>query len=264
VGGEAGRRWTETLAAWAIPEHILHQATEDPWALTSDLFPRPDPSQPPPDTRSRRKALEALAPGATVLDVGVGAGAASLSLVPPASRVIGVDERANMLASFAAAATKAGIDHAAVEGRWPDVAGEVEPGDVVVCHHVLYNVPDLADFARALTGHARTRVVVELTDRHPLVASSHLWRHFWGIDRPDGPTAEDAVAVLAEVGIDAEMEREERPARRAVRHADWVAFLTRRLCLPPSRRADVEAALAAKPEPATRQIVTLWWRGEAS
>src|SRR4051812_49953127 len=72
-------------------------------------------------------------------------------------------------------------------GRWPDVAGEVPPADVVVAANVVYNVPDLADFLTALTGHARRRVGVELTDAHPWTAVAPLWRPFHGQDRPDRP-----------------------------------------------------------------------------
>src|ERR671927_27146 len=74
-----------------------------------------------------------------------------------------------------------------VRGNWPDVAEQTDDADVVVCHHVFYNVPDLVPFAQALTRHARRRVVVELTDQHPLVATRDLWLHFHGIDRPSGP-----------------------------------------------------------------------------
>jgi hypothetical protein len=38
---------------------------------------------------------------------------------------------------------------------------------VAVCHHVVYNVGNLAKFLTALDGHAERRVVLELTDRHP-------------------------------------------------------------------------------------------------
>ena len=34
------------------------------------------------------------------------------------------------------------------EGTWPTVAEPPPVADVVVCHHVAYNVSDLAPFAR--------------------------------------------------------------------------------------------------------------------
>ena len=204
--GPAARRWAEQLAAWAIPEEILAAAPESPWHFPTTIFASPDPEA--ADSPSRRRAREALPEGGTVLDVGVGGGAAGLGLVPPAGRLVGVDESAELLASFAARASERGIASEQVQGRWPDVAGSVGSADVVVCHHVFYNVPDLAAFATALTDHARRRVVVELTGVHPVVSTNPLWRHFHGLERPEGPSAADAAAVLAEAAGPA-------PGRRA-------------------------------------------------
>ena len=262
--GDAERRWADTLAAWAIPEEILRQAPDDPWRLPPDLFPAPDPAEPPPDTSARRRALEALPESGVVLDVGVGSGAASLPLAPPASTVVGVDESAEMLAAFGAGAARAGVRAETIQGRWPDVAPSTPVADVVVSHHVLYNVPDLAAFVLALTDHARERVVVEITGRHPVTRTNALWRHFWGLDRPEGPTAADALAVLREAGVEPEAVTDERPPRRPVRHDDYVAFLTRRLCLPPERQPEVEEALADLPDLLTGEVVTIWWEGQAA
>ena len=140
----------DALAAWAIPEDILGQATADPWRFPPSLFSAHG-HEAPADSPSRRRALEVLPEGGTVVDVGCGPGAASLHLAPPASFVVGVDESAEMLAAFARAAQERGVSHREVEGRWPDVADAVPVADVVVSHHVFYNVPNLAAFALALT-----------------------------------------------------------------------------------------------------------------
>lgn len=66
--------------------------------------------------------LETLPARGSVLDVGCGAGAAGLSLVPPAGLLVGVDAGAGMLAAFAERAAARGVRHLLVEGRWPDVA----------------------------------------------------------------------------------------------------------------------------------------------
>jgi SAM-dependent methyltransferase len=262
--GDAETRWAELLAAWEIPEEIRSQAADDPWRLTPNLFPAPDPSAPAPDTPSVRRALEALGEGGTLLDVGAGGGAASLPLAPPATLVIANDESDDMIAAFLARAKAQGVKHRSYPGRWPDVARAVPVADVVVSNHVLYNVPDLGAFALALTAHARRRVVVEITGRHPVTGTNPLWKHFWNLDRPEGPSADDALAVLETVGIRAEVEREVRPARRPVAHPDRMAFLTRRMCLPPERQSEVEEALTRWPEPAEREYVTMWWMGGVS
>lgn len=260
-GNTAADRWAASLAAWAIPPEILAAAPEPPWGCPPELFHPPPPGE-TPDTPSLARAREALPPGGTVLDVGCGAGAASLPLAPPASRIVGVDESEAMLAAFREAAAARGVPVETVAGRWPDVAARVAAADVVVCHHVLYNVADLPAFVLALDGHARARVVVEITARHPLTATAPLWRHFWGIDRPEGPTADDAVAVMAACGIHPHVERWERPPRRhAGQRAALVAFTRRRLCLPPERDPEVEALLPAEPPP--QPVVTLWWDAPA-
>jgi hypothetical protein len=140
---------------------------------------------------------------------------------------------------------------------------------VVVCAYVLYNVPDLAGFARALTRAARRLVVCELTERHPLTALNPLWKRFHGIDRPERPTAADAIAVLTGLGLDVGVERWSRAAsRRYGTFADRVEITRRRLCLPVERAAEVGRALAdanvdtdaaGMPE---RRLVTVWWAGE--
>src|SRR5207244_8768953 len=146
-----------------------------------------------------------------------------------------------------------------IHGAWPAVADEVQPADVVVCHHVVYNVADLAPFAHALQDHARRRVVVELTAQHPLVATRELWRHFHDLDRPTGPSAADAAAVLHEAGIQANVEEFDRPSRwHAPDRAALVAFTRRRLCLTSDRDPEVDRLLGADAW-APRRLVTLWW-----
>ena len=61
--------------------------------------------------------------------------------------------------------------------------------DVAVAGHVLYNVADLEPFARSLAAVARSGVVFELTERHPLHWMNDLWLRFHDLERPDGPVA---------------------------------------------------------------------------
>src|SRR3954451_8178402 len=156
---DSARRWREDLASWAIPPEILAAAPETPWGCPTDLFARAAEEAVAagdgPAAPSRRRALEALPAGGSVLDVGAGGGAASLPLCPPAAAVTAVDQSDGMLAAFAELAAKQGVAHREVQGSWPAVAAEVGPADVVVCHHVLYNVADIVPFLVALTAHAR-------------------------------------------------------------------------------------------------------------
>lgn len=265
MGESAAERWAEALGAWAIPPEILAQAPESPWGFPTGIFAHSahqvvaTGAEPAP---TAGRALEALPAGGSVLDVGVGGGATSLPLASCAGHITGVDENRALLESFAAAAERLGVAHTEVEGTWPDVAGAVDPVDVVVCGHVFYNVADLVPFVRALTATARQRVVAELTVAHPQAHLNPLWRRFHGIDRPTGPTVDDALAVLGEAGVDAEVERWEAPGRwESAPREELVAFARRRLCLPAERDPEVDAALDELAGPAPRQLATLWWPG---
>jgi precorrin-6B methylase 2 len=262
----AAERWAAELAAWEIPQEILDAAPESPWGFPASLFGHQAAMAASHGGagRSRARAAEALPPGGAVLDVGSGGGAASLPLVPPAGRLVAVDQSEELLHSFAEAAGAAGVAHEEVVGTWPDVAGQVGPADVVVCHHVFYNVADLVPFAAALAAHARHRVVVEITAAHPQVALNHLWRELHGLDRPTGPTADDALAVLGDIGLHVEAEEWERPAFwSGVDRAERVAFARRRLCLGADRDPEIDALLDEGDDSHWERAVTLWWPGEA-
>lgn len=257
----AARRWAETLEAWAIPGEILAAAPESPWSFPQALFARAAArALASPPSPSRRRAVQALADGGEVLDVGVGGGAASLALAPPAARLVGVDRSRAMLDGFARAAEAQGVSHQEVEGDWPDVAPEVGAADVVVCHHVAYNVADLVPFVAALTAHARHRVVLELTAQHPQTSSNPLWLELHGVVRPTSPTADDAVAVLEEMGLTVGVEGFERPVGDGEEDlADVVPFVRRQLCLGHERDAEIESLLRRHGRAALRHAVTLWW-----
>jgi SAM-dependent methyltransferase len=268
----AAERWRTELASWAIPDAILERAPEPPWGFAADRFRRRGAARAIGDTPTTRRAIEALPEGGSVLDVGVGGGATSLALGRRAGLIVGVDAQADMLAGFLANAAAAGIRAEAVEGPWPEVAGRVDPADVAVAGHVAYNTPELGAFAAALDVHAHRRVVLELTERHPLAWMRDLWIRFHGLDRPTGPTAADAGAVLRELGY--EVSREDRLASGDdggggfAERAGAVASVRRRLCLPADRDDEVAEALGDRLRatsdgwdvgPRERTIVTLWW-----
>jgi SAM-dependent methyltransferase len=271
---EGARQWRADLAAWQIPEPIVRAAGRSPWVLPREVFVRRARSQATAPTGvSFDRAVEAVTPRGEVLDVGAGAGAASLPLAPWASAITAVDSDEGMLAALGELAYDMGVPVRTTPGRWPEVSAQVEPADVVLCHHVLYNVPDLEPFVAALTAHARRRVVVELSARHPLVVLNPLWRRFHGLDRPEGPAATDAVAVLRELGLDPRVQAWRRPVPpEHASYREMVETTHRRLCLPPERIGEVDIALrelGVDPRGAlylgssTRELVTVWWAGTA-
>jgi SAM-dependent methyltransferase len=252
----AADRWRDDLERWAIPEWILAQAPESPWIHPPALFGVPERIA---DSPSHARAREALGDEASVLDVGCGGGVAAMALAPPARRVIGVDHQPAMLAMFEQNARARGLEVETVEGLWPDVAEQTPTCDVVTCHHVVYNVPDIVPFVAALDHHARHRVVLEMPTRHPLSTLDGAWRHFWGVERPQVPTPADLLAVLDEVGLDARSETFEAPSGRTIDPEQAARFVRVRLCLPPERDGEVRAYLDAHPAPTTRSLATVWW-----
>jgi SAM-dependent methyltransferase len=269
---ELAGHWQAALAAWAIPAHITTAVRESPWLLPRQVFARrADRLTADPSGVSYDRARAALEPGGTVLDVGSGAGAACLPLLPLASALTAVDSDEGMLRLLADRATALGRPATVLLGRWPEVSGQAPVADVVTCHHVLYNVPDPVPFLAGLTGRARRLVVVEVTTAHPLTSLNPLWLRFHGLRRPQSPTAADLTAIAVAMGLRPRFQRWTRPGRPDyTSFAELVEVTRRRLCLPPERAAEVGAALTeagidpgrpADPGPAGREVVTIWWDG---
>jgi SAM-dependent methyltransferase len=267
-------RWRSDLAAWAIPEHITAAVRESPWVLPRGVFARrADRLAAAPSGPSFQRAWDALDPPGSVLDVGSGAGAACLPLLPRCTALTAVDCEPDMLALLAERAAAAGSRPALVAGRWPEVASQAGTADVVTCHHVTYNVPDIEPFLIALTAAARRIVIVELTAQHPLASLNSLWLRFHGLVRPDGPTADDLLAILAAMGLAAGSQRWQRPGGPDYESFDELTGVTRRrLCLPPERAGEVARALiesGVDPDhpmdlgSSGRDVVTIWWDGGA-
>src|SRR5207244_10670425 len=200
---EANRRWADMLASWAIPEELLAGASASPYFFDPTVFftAADEALARGEDSPSDAAAREALPTGGKVLDVGVGAGAASLRLAARTGHIVGVDLNRELLDGFAARARGLGVRHTTIEGSWPEVASRTPGADVVLCHHVVYNVADLAGFADALTARAARRVVVELTTTHPLAWMAPCWEAGHGPAPADRPTADDAWGVRAPLGL---------------------------------------------------------------
>jgi hypothetical protein len=186
--------------------------------------------------------------------------------VPEGGRLHAVDSQPSMLRALEAEAAGRDISVTTYDGVWPDLAGEVPVCDVALCAHVLYNVPDPVPFVQALRAHARDLVVLELTERHPLVRLAPMWERVHHQPRPAGPTADLAVEVLREAGLPEPERRDQvrEPLHRTGELAEtWVDFTRRQLCLPPERRDEVVALMAELPTP-PRRVVGLAWPGTAT
>jgi SAM-dependent methyltransferase len=267
-------RWRADLAAWAIPGQITAAVADSPWVLPRQVFARrADRVSAAPSGPSFERAWAALDPPGSVLDIGSGAGAACLPLLPRITALTAVDADADMLEQLSQRAAAAGVVARTVPGRWPETAALAGPADVVTCHNVLYNVAEVAPFVTALTGSARRTVVAEMTAQHPLMSLNDLWLKFHGLRRPVSPTAADVIEILTAMGLRPGHQAWRRPSGR-----DWASFgelvdvTRRRLCLPPGRAPEVaEALMGSGVDPehpvdlgtSGREVVTIWWDGTA-
>ena len=249
-------KWKSDLAAWAIPQEILDQAEVAPWIHPPALFQIPEKIV---DSPSHQRAREAMPVGGSVLDIGCGGGVASFAISPPAAHVIGVDHQSEMLEMFESNAKVRGVTSEIFEGFWPAIADQVPVADVVTVHHVVYNVGDIGPFIKSVNDHARKRVVIELPIVHPMSSWSPGWKHFWNIDRPTSPTADDFMSVLSELGIKAQKEDfigEILLDKQLEEAADYTRI---RLCLPKERINEVRDFLEQHPSPTSRSLSIVWW-----
>ncbi len=113
-------------------------------------------------------------------------------------------------------------------------------------------------------------VVIEMTPNHPwIICAISIWE-FHQLDRPAGPTVEDLVAVVIDLGREPELERWSRPSDMVYESIDEIVEVTgRRLVLPPARWPELEQRLrprivgepgAYQVGPLEREITTVWWR----
>ena len=270
---ELAERWRADLAGWAIPAHITAAVGESPWVLPRQVFARrADRLAAEPDGPSYSRAQAALQPSGELMDVGSGAGAACLPLLPQVTALTAVDSDKEMLGLLAQRAAARGTPARTVLGIWPDVAAETPAVDVVTCHHVLYNAPDPVPFLAALTAHARREVVVETAARHPLTALNPLWLRFHNLARPYGPAADDLLAICDAMGLGARHEAWTRPGGAGSRAStSWSTSpgggcASRRNGPARSPRRCGKPASLERPDDlgsSGREVVTIWWPGTA-
>jgi SAM-dependent methyltransferase len=254
------RDWAAMLAEWAIPDELVAAAPASPYFFDPTIFTgaADDAVARDHDTVSDRAGREALPPSGSVLDVGVGGGAASLRL--GARHITGVDSNEELLDAFASRCAAIGIDATPVHGSWPEVASSTAHADVVVCHHVVYNVPAITGFVGALADHARRRVVLELTAEHPMAWLRPYWQALHGLEQPRRPHADDLVDVLKGLGFPVQTRQWSRPYQMIGESSDQrVERIGRRLCLPTERYDELRRLLVAQPPPVEREVVTIWW-----
>lgn len=187
-----------------------------------------------------RRARRHIGRRTVVLDVGAGTGRITVALAPRAREVVAIDPSAGMLEVLARDAERAGLTNVrTLQAPWEE-SGDVV-GDVAVCAYVLPIIEDVAPFLRKLDRAARRRVLISMAGASTDLLFDPIWRHFHGQPRAPGPTYLDAVAVLATLGVTADVDIVEVPARSRFPDLDEaVADYRRSLCLPDTAEARAE------------------------
>ena len=147
--------------------------------------------------------------------------------------------------------------------------------DVVLSAHVVYDIPGIGPFVAARNYTARHAVVIEMTGLHPRVGTAPLFRAVHGVDRPEGPSVDDLVAVITEeLGIRPKVERWEQPG--AIWFDSWdeiLAFYGRRVTLPMARRPELRPLLESQVTEENGRLYvgdrvwrhcTVWWRTDGT
>ena len=159
---------------------ILDVAPESPFGFPAELFIRRadraagDGAPPTPTTVAAARSARRRRHRARRRGRAAGRPACRSRRAAPGSSRSTVRPRCSRRSKRRASGARTARDDRSL-GRWPDVAPQTPAADVAVCGHVAYNAPDLDAFVVALTAHARRRVVLELTDRHPLSWMNDLW-----------------------------------------------------------------------------------------
>jgi SAM-dependent methyltransferase len=149
----------------------------------------------------------------TVVDVGAGTGRFSLALAPRVHEVVAVDASSAMLGILRRTARQKGITNVrSIESRWEDVplaagtAGAVPPADVVVCSFVLPLIAEAGTFLAKMDAACTGRAFVSMNASSADAPTEHLWRHFHGQRRRPAPTYLDLAAIVADLGLQPEIE----------------------------------------------------------
>lgn len=263
-------RWAERLDAWAIPQHLLDAVDESPYGWPQQLWKRRRDTvtsgEPPTTTIVHRLAHG----GGSIIDVGAGRGRASLPLAVRGHPLRAVEPDPGMAAGMREDADALGLEVEVIEDRWPAAAERLSPAAVVMSANVVYDVRDIGPFVAAMHRLAERGVVIEMTAVHPWASMAPLYRALHGIERPEGPTVDDLVAVVEEiVGVSPTVDRWQRTGE--MWFADWdeiIDYIGRRAVLPLERRHELRPLL--EPDVVERDgklfvggidrsLATVWW-----
>ncbi len=146
------------------------------------------------------RLLQAVSPATSVLDVGGGAGRYALPLALVCKEVIVIEPDPGMVRALREQMAHHRIANiTVVEEKWQDA--RVEPTDVVLCAHVIYDVVAIREFVQWLTVHARERVLLVANMPWRMHVLSAFWPLVHDEDRITLPSVPELLPLLWELGV---------------------------------------------------------------
>ncbi len=169
---------------------------QDYWRGRASAF-RDDPHRTGDQLLDR--LLEFVGQSDTVIDVGAGGGRLALPLALHCEQVVAVEPSESMISVLQEQAGESSIGNVrVVHSAWEDAY--VDPGNLVICAHVVYTVRDISRFLEKLTSHARSRVAVVVYNAPPQSQIYPLWKQVHEEERLPLPSFPELLEVLEELG----------------------------------------------------------------
>ncbi len=259
-------RWNKSILEWAIPENILSEFKTSPFRLDPSTFSPDEPSATDrrleiikETLRDRGNNDSTVVANLTLIDVGAGAGSSLAPIRSPFKQVTCVEEASHMcqaLQQNLANMYETASMYRIVQGRFPEVAKDIEPANVVNCSNVIYNVTDPAKFIRTLNDLATDLVILEATIRHPFYRTNDAFKHFWNLERPVTPTITDVFEITTALHYEPYLESLPSTYRRGVMSLEGVA---QRLGLDETRLPELQRYIENNPMPENPSVL-IWWR----
>jgi 2-polyprenyl-3-methyl-5-hydroxy-6-metoxy-1,4-benzoquinol methylase len=142
----------------------------------------------------------------TLLDVGAGTGRFTLALAPQAKHIVAIEPNASMLSYLRQDAQAQGLANISyIPSTWQEAPADLRAG-VVLCNHVVYSIREIDTFLLKLRAATQHVCYIYMWATHPDGLNAHLWPHFHGEQRHLLPPYIDALNVLYEMGIYADVE----------------------------------------------------------
>lgn len=182
-----------------------------------------------------------VTPDTTVLDVGAGTGRFTLALAPLVRQVIAVEPNAAMLGYLEQEASAQNLTNISpIPATWQDAPSDLQ-ADIVIASHVLYPIREVDTFLAKLSAVTRQSCYLYMRAMHFDAFTAPLWQHFHGDTRQQQPGYIDALAVLYEMGIYANVEVVKTPGSMRFPSLDVaVEDLSEHLILPQDESTHTE------------------------